>query len=74
VNLRQAFTELGPEDAAFHDDLADLNWRTYWLDVQFPGIARWCFPILDGRDAPTDPPSDPPLVLGLSAARLQGAA
>lgn len=74
VNLRQAMAELGPEDAAFHDDLADLNWRRYWLDVQFPGIARWCFPILDGREAPTDPPSDPPLVLGLSAARLQGAA
>lgn len=72
VDAAQA--RLLPEDAAFRDDLRSLCWRSYWLDVQYPGVVRWSFPLMDGRDAPTDPPSDPALTLDAPASRLQGAA
>jgi hypothetical protein len=49
-----------------------MCWRSYWLDVQYPGMVRWSFPLMDGRDVPLDPPSDPPLALGRH--RVQGAA
>ncbi|HMV66983.1 MAG TPA: hypothetical protein PKA64_09045, partial [Myxococcota bacterium] len=72
-HLRDATRALPAEDAPFIDDLTTLDWRSYWLDVQYPGIVRWCFPILDGLPVPEDPPSDPPLTL-TGRASLQGAA
>lgn len=63
--IRRAQAELAPADrAAFHDDLSTLDWRHYWLDVQYPGIVKWAFPLMESREAPLDPPSSPPLVLG----------
>ncbi len=58
-----------------HDDLRALDWRTYWLDVQFPGSHRWTFPVMDRQTVPTDPPSTPALTLpGPSTHSIQGAA
>jgi nucleoside-diphosphate-sugar epimerase len=71
--LRAEQATLTPADAAFADDLSTMCWRSYWLDVQYPGVLKWSFPIMDGLEAPLDPPSDPPLVLH-AADRLQGAA
>jgi long-chain acyl-CoA synthetase len=73
-HLRRAQATLGPADAPFVDDLRSMCWRRYWLEVQYPGVTRWCFPIMDGLEIASDPPSDPPLALGRTAARLQGAA
>lgn len=72
-HIRAATAALLPEDAPFHDDLSRMDWRHYWMQVQYPGVVRWCFPILDGVAVPEDPPSDPPLAL-TGRARLQGAA
>jgi long-chain acyl-CoA synthetase len=63
-NTREAMAAVHPDDAAFTDDLSEMCWRTYWLDVQYPGVQKWAFPIVDGETVPEDPPSDPPLALG----------
>jgi nucleoside-diphosphate-sugar epimerase len=70
--IRAETARLHAADAPFHDDLTSMCWRSYWLDVQYPGMVRWSFPLMDGRDVPLDPPSDPPLALGRH--RVQGAA
>jgi len=64
----RAACRLLDRDDPFHDDVSDLCWRQYWLDVQYPGIVRWAFPILRGERVPSDPPSAPPL--HLSQARV----
>jgi long-chain acyl-CoA synthetase len=75
-NIRDTLATLHPDDQqAFGDDITDMCWRTYWLEVQFPGIKRWSFPIIDGQQVPLDPPSSPPLALdSIRGARIQGAA
>ena len=79
--IQRANRELHPDDRAdFLDDLSTLDWRHYWLDVQYPGIVKWAFPLMDNREAPLDPPSHPPLALGVHdlevrrAERAQGVA
>lgn len=49
------------QDLAF--DVGPLCWRTYWVDVEYPGLMTYCIPILRGQTAPTDRPSTPPLRL-----------
>ncbi|MEZ4317019.1 MAG: SDR family oxidoreductase [Myxococcota bacterium] len=44
-------------------DIAGLDWRSYWIDVEFPGLMTWSIPILRGREVPVDPASSPPLRL-----------
>jgi len=57
--VRALTNRLSPEDAAtFGFRVDDLDWRSYWLDVQFPGVARWSWPLLEGRRAPVDPEPD----------------
>ena len=29
-----------------------IDWRDYWLEVHMPGMRKWCFPLIDGEDAP----------------------
>lgn len=75
VNTRAALGAVHPDDTAFIDDLTEMCWRTYWLDVQYPGVQKWSFPIVDGESVPEDPPSHPPLTLGQPVAlREVGAA
>lgn len=33
-----------------------IEWRSYWLDQMYPGINKWCLPLLEGREVPEDPP------------------
>jgi long-chain acyl-CoA synthetase len=33
-----------------------IDWRRYWLDQMYPGINKWCLPLLEGREVPEDPP------------------
>jgi len=44
-------------------DIDSLDWRTYWVDVVYPGILKWTMPELHGKDAPLDPPMAKPLDL-----------
>jgi long-chain acyl-CoA synthetase len=32
-----------------------IDWRRYWIDVLYPGLNRWCLPLLEGKEAPEDP-------------------
>jgi long-chain acyl-CoA synthetase len=50
-------------DPAFRFDLSDIDWCTYWVDVEYPGLRTWCIPLIDGHDVPDDPPALRPLVL-----------
>lgn len=54
------------ERAALGWDLETLCWRTYWMDVEIPGLDKWSLPLLRGKDAPEDDPvdlgGDPPSV------------
>ncbi|MCB9594586.1 MAG: SDR family oxidoreductase [Sandaracinaceae bacterium] len=47
-------------------DLDDLCWRTYWMDIEVPGLDKWSLPLLAGKEAPEDDPvdlgGDPPSV------------
>lgn len=52
----RALTQTEP---TFRFDLTDLCWRRYWVDVEYPGLRTWCIPLIDGQDAPTDPPLEP---------------
>ncbi len=58
------------ERAQFGWDLRDLDWRSYWLDVQIPGLATWCLPLMNGKTVPDDPPAQPPLRLARATAGL----
>ncbi len=56
-----ASAALSPADReTFGFDIEALDWRHYWVEVQGPGLATWCFPLLRGKKAPEDRPSDPP--------------
>ncbi|MCB9682670.1 MAG: SDR family oxidoreductase [Alphaproteobacteria bacterium] len=64
-NVRGDVAALHPDDrAVWHDDITDLCWRTYWLDVQYTGMVRWAFPLMEGGTVAEDPPSEPALALG----------
>jgi hypothetical protein len=53
----------GDDVTRFGWDIDSLVWRTYWVDVVYPGILKWTMPELHGKDAPLDPPMAKPLVL-----------
>jgi hypothetical protein len=54
---------LTAQEPYFRFDLDDLDWCTYWVDIEYPGLRRWCIPIIDGVKIELDPPSVPPLRL-----------
>lgn len=37
------------EQALYALNIADLDWRHYWLDVHYPGLAKWSFPSLEAK-------------------------
>ncbi|MBK8173008.1 MAG: SDR family oxidoreductase [Sandaracinaceae bacterium] len=51
------------EKSTFGYDVTTIDWRSYWLDTQWPGLAKWCLPILEGEEIPNDPPMEPALRL-----------
>jgi nucleoside-diphosphate-sugar epimerase len=52
------------EREAFGWHVAKIDWRHYWVDVEGPGLRKWCFPLLRGEKAPEDPlPEGPRLSL-----------
>jgi nucleoside-diphosphate-sugar epimerase len=54
-NVRALHSAL-PEDhrEEFGWDMETLDWRTYWLDVHYPGLTHWSLPLLRGAKAPKD--------------------
>lgn len=47
-------------------DVRPICWRSYWIDVEYPGLMRWSIPILRNQPVPVDQPSDPALSLARS--------
>ena len=59
----------------FRFDLSDIDWCSYWVDTEYPGLRRWCIPLIDGETIELDPPGDPPFRLpDLSPAALSSSA
>ncbi len=60
THLAEATNALSDEDRAlFGFDIATLDWRHYWMEVQVPGLEQWSIPILRGEKVPEDPPLAP---------------
>ena len=48
--------ELDPaERALFGFNIDQLDWRRYWVDVEVPGLMKWCIPLLKNEQVPDDP-------------------
>lgn len=61
--VRALSSELDADEQQFAWSVPQINWRTYWVDIEYPGLATWCFPIIRGDDVPLDPPMTPRLQL-----------
>ena len=62
--LRRELARLHPEDhGEFGFTMSELDWRRYWMDVQYPGLVQWSLPLLKGEKAPLDPTGPTPLVI-----------
>ena len=69
-NIRALSSRLEGEDQSnFAWDAETIEWRTYWVDVVYPGILKWTMPELHGKDAPLDPPMAKPLNLAQTGTR-----
>ena len=44
-------------------EVSDIDWRHYWVDIEYPGLRKWCMPLLEGEKVEMDPPSTPPFRL-----------
>lgn len=42
------------ERSRFGFDIESLDWRDYWVNVQVPGLERWCLPLLRGDRVESD--------------------
>jgi nucleoside-diphosphate-sugar epimerase len=50
----------GAERDDFAFDVATLDWRQYWLEVQVPGLECWSMPLMRGEAVPEDAPPPRP--------------
>jgi NAD(P)-dependent dehydrogenase (short-subunit alcohol dehydrogenase family) len=46
----KALREAGIEEPEFRFEPARIKWREYWLLIHMPGLRRWCFPAIEGKD------------------------
>lgn len=60
---RRLSAELPASERDLAFDVTRIDWRQYWVDVEFPGLMKWSIPILRGQEVPSDPPSSPGLRL-----------
>jgi len=44
-------------------EVSGIDWRHYWVDIEYPGLRKWCMPLLEGEKIEMDPPSSPPFRL-----------
>ncbi len=59
-HLMEATAEIPEEErGTFGFDILDLDWRHYWMNVQVPGLEKWCIPLLRGEKVYDDPPLPP---------------
>lgn len=63
ANTRAINARLPADEADLAFDVTPICWRTYWVDIEYPGLMQFCIPILRGHKVAGDPPSTPPLRL-----------
>jgi long-chain acyl-CoA synthetase len=51
------------ERERFGFDVEALDWPAYWIDVQYPGLCAWCFPLALGGRIQEDEANGPPPAL-----------
>lgn len=61
--IRSLGGALPAEEAEFAWRVPTIDWRWYWVDVEYPGLCTWSIPIIRGETIPEDPPSQPPFRL-----------
>ena len=72
-HTRSLNTRLHPLDASVHRfDTDEIVWRNYWVKVEYPGLAKWCFPLLDGKSIEDDPTPEQPLLLSVHPPKKLG--
>jgi long-chain acyl-CoA synthetase len=72
-NIAAESAALSVDDARHRYDVERIDWRHYWVDVEYPGLQKWSFPLLDGEQPPDDPACIPPVRLG-SVRRMERSA
>ncbi len=55
--IREENARLGARERDLEFDIASLDWRSYWLEVQVPGLTKWSLPLLRGERVPEDEPT-----------------
>lgn len=65
----RALQQPGP----FLADVAGIDWRHYWVDVEYPGLRMWCLPVLHGEKPPRDVGAMPPLRIQAQADAMRAA-
>ncbi|QQR89619.1 MAG: SDR family oxidoreductase [Myxococcales bacterium] len=54
-NLQTLNEELDPTvESAFRFGIDNLDWYGYWINVQIPGLMKWCIPLIEGQKVPDD--------------------
>ncbi len=62
----RALSALEP-DPDFRWTVGDIDWRRYWIDVEYPGLRRWCIPLVWGGTIEKDEATSPPLRIAAGA-------
>jgi len=55
ADMIERLSALLPEEerAAFGYDVRDIDWARYWTRVHIPGLRRWSYPLIEGRQPET---------------------
>jgi len=53
-------------------DTEQIVWRNYWVNVEYPGLAKWCFPLLNGESIEEDPVPEQALLLSIHPPKKLG--
>lgn len=71
ANVHELSRTLDPvEREAFSFDIDALDWRSYWVDIEYPGLKKWCFPLISGGTVSDDPAHEPGVQLSAGALPL----
>lgn len=47
------------KEPEFKFDIQKIDWRDYWINIQMPGLRRWCFPAIEAKSVEKYKPEFP---------------
>lgn len=59
IFISRALHEHPPTEPEFACHPADINWRSYWIDIHVPGLRKWCFPLFENKTPASYTPRHP---------------